>query len=273
MSSKRHKVIKSNRFFVYIYRDKNNNNRIRYVGYGKAIERPTSRNHSELALKFLASTACKIEVAGPYHEKSSALAVETALISVLTLRFNSKKAPGPNRFRFRALGVPEKFCRRLACPVLSVGDFKGSKTTAFPLLFVYINEKKLDERVGYNPSDPPEDAKILARMKESWLLGRYINHWAENPDQTPKTLIGVTGPPLHRIILGAVRIDSKRLLVAKPDHGLFKVPTKRAFKDQNLDAFGLRGRLVSSKIKFGWARHRFFLILNRNGRFQRLNVK
>lgn len=251
-------------YYVYAYRTAKNKH-VRYIGYGKSIDRATSSNRNEKARKLLAKSSCTLEVAGPYRSKKTAVAVETALISFLRPDLNNKRAPGPKRYQFRPIGVPKKFCRRLARASLGKGDLTHkNRGNPCPLLFVLINKFRLGARQGYRLNDPPPDHKILARMEKWWQLGPHIRIWKRHPDRCPKILIGLTGPPAHRIIVGATRIDCHQLANGKPKGGLYKVAT---LGTKNLDACDLRGRLISPKagIKFGSRRHQFFVILKRNG--------
>ena len=253
--------------YVYAYRDEKD--KIRYVGYGKSVERATSRHRSDAMLEFLLQRRYTLEVAGQYGSKETGAAVETALISLLRPDLNSRKAPGPTRFQFRPLGVPETFSERLADSPLERSDFTiMDKGRACPLLFVFISKLDFvddDPRRGYSLAKPPPDRVILARMARWWRLGRYVQTWKEDSHQSPRVLVGVTGPPSHRIIIGAVAIDQQGWRKAQPiTGGLYKIPI---VKTPNLDACGLRGRLLSpnANIKFGARMHQFFVILKCNG--------
>ena len=253
--------------YVYIYRDVKS--RVRYVGYGKGLDRPISRNRSDPMLKFLSQGNYTIEIAGPYGSKETGIAVETALISALHPDLNSTRAPGPTRLQFRPLGVPETFAERLAEPPLTERDLTTlDKGRACPMLFVRISNLDFDgddARPGYSLDKPLSDSDILARMDRWWQIGRHVRTWKTHPQQSPKVLVGVTGPPTHRIIIGAVTIDQKGWDAAQPTHGqLYRVPT---LKTPKLDAHGLRGRLLSpeTNIKFGAITSQFFVILGCNG--------
>lgn len=197
------------------------------------------------------------------------MAVETALISLLHPDLNSSRAPGPTRLQFRPLGVPETFAERLAAPPLTEADFTIiNKGQACPLLFVRISDQDFegdDARKGYSLDKPLSDPDILERMVEWWQLGRHVETWQTHPQQSPRTLVAVTGPPNHRIIIGAATIDQKGWRVAQPIQGkLYHVPT---LETPNLDAHGLRGRLLSPniKIKFGAITTQFFVMLDYDG--------
>lgn len=250
--------------YVYVYKDVKG--KVRYVGYGKGLGRPFSLNHNNNVIEFWKGKYT-IEIAGPYGSEATGRAVETALISILHPDLNS--SPGPTRLQFRPLGVPEAFAERLAAPPLSEADFTTiNKGQACPLLFVRISDQDFegdDAREGYILDKPLSDLGILARMDRWWQLGRYVETWQTHPQQSPRTLVAVTGPPNHRIIIGAVAIDQKGWRAAQPTYGkLYQVPTLETL---NLDAHGLRGRLLSPniKIKFGAIRSQFFVILGCDG--------
>ncbi len=249
--------------FVYIYRDENR--KIRYVGYGKGSDRAMPPDHSPGVRKFVDRSKFTLEIAGPYGSSDTGKAVETALISVLDAGqlLNSSKSPGPTHFRFRPLGVPEAFAERLVQPALE----RRNLASIGPVLFIFISKMDFDgddPRPGYSLDEPPPDSAILARMKGWWQLGRHVAEWKRKPQQSPRVLVGVAGPPSHRIIIGAVAIDQQGW-TAQPEKGLYPVPT---IETSQLDACELRGRLISpkAKIKFGALRHQLFVILKRNGR-------
>jgi len=255
-------------YYVYVYKDLKG--QIQYAGYGKKLDRPTSRNRSDSMIEFLSKGKYMLEVAGPYGSKEIAISVETALISLLHPPLNNIKAPGPTRLQFRPLGIPEKFAERLSEPRLTEHDFTTiNQGKACPLLFVFISDKNFegeDARPGYPLDKPLSDADILARMERWWQIGRYIETWKMNPQQSPKTLIALTGPRAHRIIIGAVAIDQKGWSSSQPEQNkLYRIPT---LATSNLDAHGLRGRILSPNIsiKFGAITTQFFVMLGCDGR-------
>ena len=253
--------------FVYIYRDEKG--KVRYVGYGKGLDRPTSLKRGELMLEFLSQGKYTLEIAGPYGSRDTGMAVETALIASLQPDLNSPRAPGQTRWQFRPLGVPERFSNRLTEAPLTRDKLASiDQGHACPFLFVRIGSKAFDgedARQGYSLNKPPSDTDILARMDRWWQLGRYVETWKTHPHKSPRVLVAVTGPPSHRIIVGAVNIDQSGWRAAQPEPGqLYKVPTLNTPK---LDAYALRGRLLShsANIKFGAIKSQFFVILNRSG--------
>ncbi len=250
--------------YVYVYRDEKS--KVRYVGYGKGTDRPTSLAHGEAFVAFIKRGKYTLEVAGPYGSKDTGLAVETALIGSLRPDLNSTKAPGPKRWQFRPLGVPERYAKRLSEPPLTRKDFTSNGIGGRgPIIFVRIGSQNFDDRKGYSLSEPPSDEEILARMEAWWQLGPSVDKWIANPERSPRALVCVTGPPTHRIIVAAVAIDRKGWKKTPPETGkLYKVPTP---SEPNLDWGHLRGRLLSpeANIKFGAIRPHFFVILRSDG--------
>jgi hypothetical protein len=125
-------------------------------------------------LEFLSQGKYTLEIAGPYGSKETGIAVETALISLLRPDLNSSRAPGPTRFQFRPLGVPDAFAERLAEPPLTISDFTSlDNGQACPLLFVRIGNLDFDgddARKGYSLDKPLPDPDILARIDRWWQL-------------------------------------------------------------------------------------------------------
>jgi hypothetical protein len=251
--------------YVYLYRDLKRS--ALYVGYGahhrRASVHSTKSQNNELN-KYLNNKKYTLEIAGPFHSEIAGRAVETALISALHPRFNIQ--PGSTEYRFRPLGLPNRFADRLILSALNRRDFfEKLGRAAAAVLLVYVGDQDFeDQRQGYNPANPPEDRQILERMNRWWQLGRYLKGWRKNPSQSPVVLIGLTGRPSNRFIIGAVKIDQEKWHSAIPNGGFYSIPTAGP---SNLDACGLRGRRISpiAKLKFGALASQFFIILKRNG--------
>jgi hypothetical protein len=252
--------------YVYLYRDERG--RPRYVGYGKAQTRASvhlTRSHNRALAAFIAKGKYNLEIAGPFGSEAAGRAVETALISALKPDLNVD--PGQTRWRFRPLGVPERFADRLLLPPLLREEFlkRRAGQVPCPVIFVRINERDFEDgRVGYNAAHPPTDRQILERMDKWWSLSRFAEVWSNRPSTSPKTLIAISGRPGAQIVAGALRIDRSGWERAEHDGALYVVPTEGP---RDLDALGLRGRRVSADadIKFGPFRNQSFLILNCDG--------
>jgi hypothetical protein len=268
---KRKNVGESNYHFVYVYRDNNKKGKVRYVGYGKEIERASSRNHSKQFLDFIDNNKFTLKYAGPYESEQTGKAVETALIGMASPDLNSEMAPGPSKFQFRPLGIPEAFASRLSEPRLTINDLITlGNGQAVPILFVKISDRDFedfDPRRGYQLDSPSSDADILARMDSWWQIGKYAKIWKDHPEQSAKVLVGIAGTPAHQIIIGAVAIDPEGWKIIQPSHGqLYIVPLM--LKNIHLDAYGLRGRLISPDvgIRFGAIRSQFQVLLDSDGK-------
>ena len=254
--------------FVYLYRDLKGN--VLYVGYGSSHQRVTihsSRSHRKTLGGFLKKNKFSLEFVGPFRSELTGRAVETALISALHPRFNEHL--GATECRLRPFGLPTRFADRLLLPALNRADcFRQVGSAAAAVLFVYIGNKDFyDGRVPYNPTRPPRDEQILNRMDRGWQIGRHVELWHNNPSQSPIVLVGLTGRPKDRFIIGAIKIDQDKWASVKKKRGsgLYPIPTTAPI---NLDAFKLRGRRVSpdANLKFGAFSSQFFIILQRNGR-------
>jgi hypothetical protein len=248
--------------YVYLYRDLNG--KPRYIGYGMSAERAIShayRSHNTALRSFLAARQYRLEIAGPYGTEEIARAVETGLISALNPSYN--RDPGRKEWRFRPLGVPLAFADRLIMEPLTENDLLqlGNGIGPYPILFVYINSQDFDDgRVGYNLANPPTDDAILVRIDRWWQLRAHVEQWTADPAHSPGLLVGVTGRPSNRFIVGAVEVDRTRWrLTGRDGASLYQVPT---LGTSNLDVFDLRGRRISAdvNIRFSNRRDQHFFI-------------
>lgn len=251
--------------YVYLYRD--DKGKPRYVGYGKNPSRAIahlSGSHNEALSDFLAKRKHGLEIAGPFGTEAAGRAVETALISALKPDCNL--APGQSQWRFRPFGIPVEFADRMSLPPLTRANFlqprAGSRSPS--VLFVYIARKDFKGRPGYDPAKPPTAKQILKRMIKCWQIGKYVSQWRENVLQSPTLLVGLSGSPKARIVIGAARVDQTRWKHAKPEGGLYEVPI---IPSSNLDASKLRCRRISpeANIEFGSFASQFFVILECDG--------
>jgi hypothetical protein len=259
--------------YVYLYRDKSG--RPQYVGYGKRVTRANAhlrKSHNPNLNAFLRKNKkFTIEVCGPFKSnqksKQIGLIVETALISALNPDSNIHK--GQSDARFRPLGVPVNFAKRLSMPVLQCRNFL-SRQGGSPksVLFVKVGDKNFgDGRRPYDPANPPEDNQIKERVEKWWRLSRLASHWAKTPNKIPGLLIGINGSPGSQIVIASLKIDRHLNAWENLDRqGIgIRVPLLSTPK---LDAFKLRGCRVDSKAKlaFGSFFAESFILLNPKGR-------
>jgi hypothetical protein len=249
-------------YYVYIYRDEGG--RVRYVGYGKSSNRPSSHlsggSHSPALNDFLAKQKYSLEIAGPFESNINGLALETALISALKPDLNDNL--GPARWRFRPLSVPEQFAERLALPPLERKDFVGQPGG---VLFVHIKDTDYDQ-IGRAAAGPTNDSRmILERLCCCWQLGTLVKLWLKDHSTCPSILVGVSGHAGSQIIVGAAKIDRTQWQHTWYKGMLYNIPTAGP---EDLDALELRGRQISrqTNLKFGSRRHQVFLILTAKGK-------
>ena len=239
-------------FYVYVYRDKNANPC--YVGYGKTVSRASehlSGSHNAELNEFLQGQQFTLEVAGPFQSEEVARTVETALISALSPKFNRNL--GQTQWRFRPLGVPLEWAKRLDLPPLTAAELDSR-----PTMLVRIgNQNFEDGRDGYDPAAPLPDSELLERVDKWWQISRYLNGWAVNPEQSPALLLGVIGKPGAQIIIAALETARDDWAGAPCEGALAQVPTNGP---ANLDAFNLRGRRIdkAAGVKFNSIRSQIF---------------
>jgi hypothetical protein len=226
------------------------------------------RSHNPRLVDFVLEQKFTVEVAGPFESRSNGLLVETALISALKPDFNVVQ--GQARFRFRPLGVPINFARRLSMPALQRNEFLSLQGDApMPVLFVTVGDRDFgDGRAGYNLAMPPTDDQILERVREWWQLSRLVPDWVDNFENSPGLLIGINGRPGAQIVIASLRINRKAWGDAKrcPENkSKIRVPT---LQTPMLDAFNLRGRRVdrNAGLAFEGIPAGFFIVLRRSGR-------
>jgi len=257
--------------YVYIYRDRQD--RIQYVGYGRYTDRPSVHlvgSHNRGLDEFLAARQYRLEIAGPFGDAATGLAVETALISALRPECNV--AEGESRWRFRPLGVPLAYSERLLQPELLVEDFLTAQVEGpAPVLFVIVTSAdfKDDGRVGYDPADPPSDDDVRARVERWWQLQRFVPEWSADPECSPGLLVGVFGSPGRQLVIASLLIDRSGWTTAEVESGgLLRVPLK---EPADLDAFSLRGRRIAAAagLRFGGIPAQFFIRVGVDGRVLR----
>jgi hypothetical protein len=255
--------------FVYLYRDERG--QPRYVGYGKDVTRATAhltKSHNLKFDAFIRENRFSIEVAGPFKSKKIGLLVETTLISALQPKFNVTK--GQSKVRFRPLGVPVDFAKRLSMPALQRDGFLSAQKRKTPMsvLFVTVGDKDFgDGRLGYNLAKPPRDDQIKERVEKWWQLSRLASQWVKKPKRSPGLLIGINGRPGSQIVIASLKIDRNAWSKAEgypQGEGKISVPL---LPSTNLDAFKLRGRWVDRKAKLAFANFpaNFFIVLKPDG--------
>lgn len=254
--------------FVYIYRDLRGH--VLYVGYGESAGRSASHqsgSHNSQLDEYLRTSSFRAEIAGPFGSEETGRAVETALISALSPRFNV--AQGATQHRFRPLGVPEEYADRVAMDALDKGDFLAIQSdTPRPVLFVRISSEVLsDGRVGFDLAKPPADDEIVARLEKWWQLRKWVPEWIRNPDESPASLVGVHGKPGEQVVIAAMRI--RRGAWSLDDEWTASKSKVRVPIDRTggLDRHKLRGRRIakSAGIAFEWFPAGFFCILWTDG--------
>lgn len=241
--------------FVYLYRDKNG--KPRYIGYGENSERAlshTEQTHNVALGTLIKNENFKLEIAGPFDSKETALAVETALISALEPDANI--AGGITSHRFRPIGVPIQFCKRFEMPPLPREELLSR---LMPLnsprfLCVLINNLHFEEededgnihiRRGYDPANPLSEEDLLNRVKKWWQLRWQLEDWKKNPASSPAILLAVHGKPGTQFIIASLLTDRENWHLAAPsnsDPSRFEVPT---LTTPNLDAGELRGHRIA----------------------------
>lgn len=237
--------------FVYLYRDQAG--KPRYVGYGENSRRALShlaQTHNLALETLLQNQNLKLEIAGPFDSRETAMAVEAALISALQPDANI--APGHANHRFRPIGVPLQFAERFAQEPLSRDDLRNRlKIYDSPrFLCVLIQNVDFDDgeggiRRGYDPANPPSDPEIQERVQRWWPLGRKFEAWADNPQQSPAILLAVHGKPGAQFIIASVLTNRQNwhLRVTSPEDGSrLEVPILHT---PDLDAGELRGRRIA----------------------------
>jgi hypothetical protein len=233
--------------FVYMYRHKNGIPF--YVGYGIDPKRAASHaegSHNKELKRLVDENKYILEIAGPFDSEATGRAVETALISAfrLTPSIGGKlvnKDPGGSAHRFRPYGLPYEFVDRLSEPPLNAKEIE--MLAGGPILAVYVSAEDFrDGRMGFDPSAPPTNEQIIERISRYWPLKASIARWGKNPALMPKFLIGFSGGPNSRIVIGAVPIQSvsgDKWELGKKRGIIVPVVHENA---PGLDSFKLRGR-------------------------------
>lgn len=257
--------------YVYLYRDMLGNPI--YVGYGRHARRSSAhigtRAHNA-RLTTMLRQGFTLEVSGPFGSEQVARAVETALISAL-MRGNmlANKNEGRHSWRFRPLGVPQRFVDRLDMPVLCTHELGQVCQRFNGVIFVMISDQQLsDGRPGDVLANFPSDIEVASRMERWWqLAGRARRDWVSNPGESPGILVALGGTGDFRIVIASLEIDKNGWgdAVNKRVDGLVTVP--HAPQLRALDSAKLRGRKIDTalELKFGSLRHQQFILFDRYG--------
>ena len=255
--------MKVNEQYVYIYRDPKTS-KIKYAGRGKSATRASShqkKTHNSELENWLKDASYKLEIAGPYENEQTAIAVEEALISTHQPEFNMRKES--SKYSFRPLGVPEKYITRLEQQPLEYDRlFKGNTES---IILVKVTDKTLGDRVGYNLVDPPSDDAIVERVEKYWQLGndKYLGTWIKDKKLSPTLILGITGSPGNQVIIASLEVDiSAWDAVEVMKKKLITVPLKDRSK---LDKHYLRGYRIalSADIKFGRSIQEHFRVIQK----------
>lgn len=265
MNKKRLSFMEQDKHYVYQYRDNNQKGIVRYVGRGKDASRAVkhqSVSHNKPLENWIANGKYKLEISGPFGNKDTAIAVESALISSLKPLYNSREEC--TKYAFRPLGVPDKYVTRLEKTPLEFDELFKNKTER--ILLVKVTDKPFENRIGYDMVNPPADSDIVERVKQYWQLGneQYLNSWIKNKNESPTLLLGVTGSPGNQIIIASLAIDINAWdKVTVAPYKLITVPLKDPTK---LDKFCLRGYRInkSAGIKFSRNRQDFFNLIEKD---------
>lgn len=188
----------------------------------------------------------------PCVDSAQALAVEAALISALWDDGLLNRVHG-HKQEFAPLGLPRSTSRRRFEPALT----RSELASVGGAIAVYISPNRFfegDARLGAVPRLALSERQqqwqrddAHRRIRRWWQVGRHVESWAERPDDAPRVLVAVTGPPARRWVWAATELDSSGWVSITREHlGLYELPTKRSagITDRDLDAVGLRGRRV-----------------------------
>lgn len=261
--------------YVYLYRTKAG--KPLYVGYGASVMRPAAHHgkhahNDDLSEALNQHPGYTLEISGPFGDRQRALAVETALISAFRQEPTLCNVHnGHVDWRFRPMGVPNRFNQRVDQPPLDGADLKGLAVRAGGIILVKIGEQDLgDGRASGLLSRAPSDDQIAARVDRWWQLkGHAASEWRDAPGISPSLLIGVGGRASLQMVIASIRIDRHGWAdaIASADaNGLVRVP-----HDENnlgaLDRYKVRGRRIDPEagLKFGQFRQQSFIVYDNAG--------
>jgi len=238
-----------------------------YVGYGKTAQRAISHtggSHNRALSRWLARNEYDLKIAGPYFNEREAKAVESALISSISPKFNIAAGDGP---KFVPVGVPAHLSERASMPHLGLKEV-GVQANGALIVYLAPGDYLRDGRRKFDPA-VPNDRHAFKNIEKNWDITALIQEWERRPELAPRTLIGVHGKVDHRFVVGAFEIDranlchprNKRFSDRWPRHR-WRVPV---IDPENLDYRDLRGRRVSGAT-FGQFSHQLHIWIDAKGR-------
>lgn len=246
--------------YVYLYQTPQG--RVVYVGYGRRTSRAMAHPQSghPTFRRWLSRNTHEVRIAGAYRDAREAKAVEAALISALDPEFNRAPGHGP---RFIPLGVPLALARRAQLRPLTLPEI-GRRSRGALLVYLAPGDLLPDGRRKFDPAHPSDD-EAVRNTERWWQIGRLQERWADEPGDTPNTIIGVHGRIRHRFIVASLKVDKKSLghpdLRSPRNPGRWRVPLADR---EEPDHAQLRGRRVEG-VMFGRLAHQLHIWVDRAG--------
>ncbi len=238
-----------------------------YVGYGSTAWRALShshRSHNRKLKTWLAKGQFDLRIAGPYANEKEAKAVEAALITSISPRFNVASGDGP---KFLPVGVPAHLWERPALKPLTLREL-GIRGRGVLLVYLAPGGYLRDGRRKFDPAQP-SDNTAFRNIEKNWDLTALMEIWRQHPDIKPRTILGIHGNVGHRFVVGSLEIDREQLCNPRNRRYADRWPRHRwrvpVTDPANLDHFGLRGRRVD-QIRFGQFSHQLHIWIDSNGR-------
>lgn len=257
--------------YVYAYFDEKR--RVGYVGRGDDITRAEahiSGTHNEGLRSLVASGKFEVHAVGPFEEKEAAH-LESILISLLDGApgfHNLAPGAGP---RFVPLGVPIYLSGRLNEPALTPADIGRLADGALLVRLSSGGTFSSDgARAKFDPARP-DVRTIFENVVRWWWLEPLLTMWAAGA--RPGVVAGIAGPTGRRYVAGAVLVDRNAAIDSthRPD---YQVPALTASgspvielddtawvpADADVDACGLRGRLVKDALFSGYKQGHYYWV-------------
>ena len=248
--------------FVYQYLDRSSGATV-YVGYGMATDRAISHaktSHNDGLRAWLEKGEFELRIAGPYKSKEEGFAVEAALISAISPKFNKHPGNGP---KFRPLGVPEELAERPSMAPMTIAEI-GIQAGGALIVYIAPGTSMADGRPKYDPAHP-DPATVAIDVEAWWQVGQRIKDWAADPASGPQVLVGAYGRPGHRFVIGSYQIDTTRWGVNPngntDNRGRWRIPLVDRTQQ---DAADLCGRRIDG-LKFGRNLHDHYKFVAADG--------